>query len=144
MLRAFDPLGARAAGYRIGWLDLVLNVVVALVVVAAVRAVGVLLVIALLVVPAAAGRLVFDRLALIAVSGVVVTLLAAYVGLLVSYHASINLRRTAGRRTYRRAHPLLGVRALRPRHPRRAPATAPRSSRHCPGRNSGAGSGGVP
>ena len=62
VLRAFDPEAARAAGYRVVWLDLVLNLVVALVVVAAVRAVGVLLVIALLVVPAAAGRLVTARL----------------------------------------------------------------------------------
>lgn len=91
LLRAFDPVGAGAAGYRIVWLDLVLNVAVALVVVASVRAVGVLLVIALLVVPAAAGRLVSARLALIAVTAVVVTLVAAYSGLLVSYHASIGL-----------------------------------------------------
>jgi manganese/iron transport system permease protein len=91
VLRAFDPLGARAAGYHIVRLDLVLNVVVALVVVASVRAVGVLLVIALLVVPAAAGRLLYDRLALIAATGIVVTLAAAYSGLLVSYHASVSL-----------------------------------------------------
>jgi ABC-type Mn2+/Zn2+ transport system permease subunit len=90
VLRAFDPVGARAAGYRIVWLDLVLNLVVALVVVAAVRAVGVLLVIALLVVPAAAGRLVTARLWLLGTAGCVVALLAAYAGLLVSYHASVS------------------------------------------------------
>ena len=63
VLRAFDPDGAAAAGYRVVLLDLVLNLVVALVVVAAVRAVGTVLVIALLVVPGAAARLVTDRLA---------------------------------------------------------------------------------
>lgn len=40
VLRAFDPDGAAAAGYRIAWLDLVLNLVLVLVLVAAVRAVG--------------------------------------------------------------------------------------------------------
>jgi manganese/iron transport system permease protein len=91
VFRAFDPDGAAAAGYRVMWLDLVLNTVTALVVVAAVRAVGVLLVLALLVVPAAAGRLVFDRLVPIAVTGLAITLLAAYIGLLVSYHVSVDL-----------------------------------------------------
>jgi manganese/iron transport system permease protein len=89
LFRAFDPAGARAAGYRVAWLDLAGNVAVALVVVAAVRAVGVLLVIAFLVVPAAAGRMVSARLGMIAVVGGTVVLLAAYVGLLASYHASV-------------------------------------------------------
>lgn len=98
VMRAFDPVGTRAAGYRIGWLDLVLNMVVALVIVASVRAVGVLLVIALLVVPAAAGRIVSGRLWVIGAVGCAVTLAAAYVGLLLSYHASISydLRLAAG------------------------------------------------
>ncbi|WP_331273047.1 metal ABC transporter permease, partial [Motilibacter deserti] len=52
VLRSFDPVGARAAGYRTGLLDLALNLVIALVIVAAVQAVGTILVIALLVVPA--------------------------------------------------------------------------------------------
>src|SRR5262249_55069058 len=51
VLRAFDPLAAEALGYRIGVLDLVTNVLVALVVVAGVRAVGTALVIALIVTP---------------------------------------------------------------------------------------------
>lgn len=40
VFRAFDPDGARAQGFNVTALDLVLNVLVALVVVAAVRAVG--------------------------------------------------------------------------------------------------------
>src|SRR5215207_1969270 len=48
VLRAFDPGATAAAGYRVPLLDLALNVVVALVVVAAVKAVGTVLVIALL------------------------------------------------------------------------------------------------
>lgn len=98
LLRSFDPQGARAAGYRLAWLDLLLNLVLALVVVAAVRAVGVLLVIALLVVPAAAGRLVTARIWLVGAAGATLTLLAAYGGLLVSYHASLryDIRLAAG------------------------------------------------
>lgn len=53
-LRAFDPEGTAALGYRVAVLDLILNTTIALVVVAAAQSVGTVLVIALLVVPAAA------------------------------------------------------------------------------------------
>lgn len=89
VFRAFDPAGAAAAGYRGTLLDLWLNLVIALVVVAAVRAVGTVLVIALLVVPAAAARAVTARLPAMALLGTVLTLLAGYAGLWVSWTASI-------------------------------------------------------
>jgi manganese/iron transport system permease protein len=87
--RAFDPAAAEAAGYRIVWLDLWLNVVVALVVVAAVRAVGTILIVALLVVPAAAARAITARLLAMAVAGAALILFAGYAGLLASWTASV-------------------------------------------------------
>jgi ABC-type Mn2+/Zn2+ transport system permease subunit len=98
VFRSFDAAGAQAAGFRTGRLDLWLNLVVALVVVAAVRAVGTVLVIALLVVPAAAARMVTDRLAAMALAGTALTLVAGYLGLLVSWTASIDfgVRLTSG------------------------------------------------
>ncbi|GIF17088.1 metal ABC transporter permease [Actinoplanes teichomyceticus] len=89
LFRAFDPAGAAAAGFRTGWLDLWLNVLLALVVVAAVRAVGTILVVALLIVPAAAARMVTDRLAVMAVLGTVLVVAAGYAGLLLSWTASV-------------------------------------------------------
>ncbi|OPG13524.1 metal ABC transporter permease [Microbispora sp. GKU 823] len=89
LLRAFDPEGAQAAGVRVGLLDLVLNVAVALVVVAAVKAVGTILVIALLIVPAAAARSLSDRLAVIVPVACLVGAAAGWLGLVVSYEASI-------------------------------------------------------
>jgi manganese/iron transport system permease protein len=90
IFRSFDPTGAAATGYRIGWIDLWLNIVVALVVVAAVRAVGTILVVALLIVPAAAARLITARLATMAVLGAGLVLLAGYGGLLISWTASVD------------------------------------------------------
>lgn len=90
LLRAFDPAGAEARGYRVVLLDLVLNLAVALVVVAAVRAVGTVLVIALLVVPGAAGRLLSDRLAGITLVAVGTAMLAGWLGLVASWQASVN------------------------------------------------------
>jgi manganese/iron transport system permease protein len=89
LLRAFDPQGAAALGYHVAMLDLTLNVLVALVVVAAVKAVGTVLVIALLIVPAAAARLLSDRLAVIIPVAVAAGALAGWVGLAVSYEASV-------------------------------------------------------
>jgi manganese/iron transport system permease protein len=90
LFRAFDPAGAEASGYRVLALDLALNLAVALVVVAAVRAVGTVLVIALLVVPGAAGRLLSDRLAGITLVAVGTALLAGWLGLVASWQASVN------------------------------------------------------
>ncbi|GAA0479324.1 ABC transporter permease [Paractinoplanes deccanensis] len=90
LLRTFDPAAAAAAGYRIFWLDLWLNVIVALVVVAAVRAVGTILVVALLIIPAAAARLITARLAAMAAIGTVLILAAGYGGLWISWTASVD------------------------------------------------------
>jgi manganese/iron transport system permease protein len=90
IFRTFDPAGAAAAGYRIAVLDLWLNIIVALVVVAAVRAVGTILVLALLIVPAAAVRMVTSRLVVMAAAGTVLILLAGYGGLLASWTASVD------------------------------------------------------
>ncbi|WP_327049383.1 metal ABC transporter permease [Microbispora sp. NBC_01189] len=89
LLRAFDPVGARAAGVRVGLLDLVVNVAVALVVVAAVKAVGTILVIALLVVPAATARALSDRLVVIVPLAALLGAAAGWLGLVASYEASI-------------------------------------------------------
>ena len=90
LFRAVDPDGAQAAGFRILPLDLWLNVIVALVVVAAVPAVGTILVVALLIVPAAAARSVTGRPAVMALVAAVLIVLAGYGGLLVSWIASVD------------------------------------------------------
>jgi manganese/iron transport system permease protein len=65
-------------------------VAVALVVVAAVKAVGTVLVIALLTVPGATARLLSGRLPVIMALSVGVACLSGWVGLAVSYEASVN------------------------------------------------------
>ena len=89
LLRAFDPQGATAMGYRVDRLDLVVNVLVALVVVAGVRAVGTVLVVALLVVPAAAARLLTDRLGTLVMLAALLGALGGWLGLAASFEASL-------------------------------------------------------
>jgi manganese/iron transport system permease protein len=89
LLRAFDPEGAAALGYRTGLLDLALNVLIALVVVAGVKAVGTVLMIALIIVPAATARLVTDRVGGMTALAAALGALGGYVGLVASYDLSL-------------------------------------------------------
>lgn len=90
VLRAFDPLGAAAAGYPLWVLDLVLNVAVALSVVAAVRAVGTVLLVAFLVTPAAAARLCCRRVGSMMAVAAGLVVVCGWLGLAASYEASVN------------------------------------------------------
>jgi manganese/iron transport system permease protein len=89
ILRAFDPIAAQALGYRVGYLDLLLNLVIALVVVAAVQAVGTVLVIALIVVPITAARLLTDHLIRITLLATTIGMTGGWAGLMISYQASV-------------------------------------------------------
>jgi manganese/iron transport system permease protein len=89
LLRAFDPEGAAALGYRTGLLDLALNLLIALVVVAGVKAVGTVLMIALIIVPAATARLVTDRVGGMTALAAALGALGGYVGLVASYDLSL-------------------------------------------------------
>lgn len=90
VFRAFDQVGSRAGGYRPLLLDLVLNVAIALVVVAASSAVGNLLVLAVLIVPGAVARLITVRLWWLFPIAALFAALASWVGLTLGFEASVN------------------------------------------------------
>jgi manganese/iron transport system permease protein len=81
---------AAAMGYRTAALDLVLNLLIALVVVAAVKAVGTVLVVALIIVPAAAARLLADRVATTTALACALGALGGWLGLAASYEVSVD------------------------------------------------------
>jgi zinc/manganese transport system permease protein len=89
LLRAFDPQASRAAGDRSLALDLVLNAAIALVVVAGAGTVGTLLVLALLIVPGAASRLVTTRLWWLFPAAAVVGSVSAWLGLSLGFALSV-------------------------------------------------------
>jgi manganese/iron transport system permease protein len=91
VLREFDPDAAEALGYPTATLDLVLNVLITLVVVSAVRAVGSVLVIALLITPAATARLIVRRsVGLMMAVGALIGALGGWLGLALSYEGSLH------------------------------------------------------
>ncbi|MGO3146726.1 MAG: metal ABC transporter permease [Leucobacter sp.] len=89
LYRSFDPAGFQDAGFSIFRTDLVLNIAVALLVVAGVQALGVLMVVAILVVPMAVARLLSQRLVLLVPIAVLVTFAAGVAGLWLSFEWSV-------------------------------------------------------
>jgi manganese/iron transport system permease protein len=81
----FDPLGAAATGLRVGWLDSLFLALVAMTIVVSLQAVGIILVVAMLVTPAATAQLLTARFVRLMGVAVAVGVLAALVGLYVSY-----------------------------------------------------------
>ncbi|MGO1392075.1 metal ABC transporter permease [Agrococcus casei] len=91
VFRAFDRSGSAAAGIRTTWLDIAANGAVAMFVVAAAAAVGTLLVLAVLIVPAASARLLTRTIAPAVVVATVIAALGSWLGLSLSWHLSIEL-----------------------------------------------------
>nr|WP_245190232.1 metal ABC transporter permease [Leucobacter exalbidus] len=94
LFRAFDRVGSEAAGFSVLRTDLALSVAVALLVVAGVQALGVLMVIALTVVPMAVARLVTRRFAWLVPIAILTPLIAGITGLTLAFDWSVRLGAT--------------------------------------------------
>lgn len=81
----FDPLGAAAAGLPVNWLNFGLMVLIALTVVASMKSVGVILVLALLITPSATAFLLVPRLHQMMILGAAIAIFASICGLYLSY-----------------------------------------------------------
>lgn len=82
---SLDRESARAMGIPVFWLDLVLYVLVTLAVVISVQTIGNILVLALLITPAATARLLTDRLGIMMLLAPIIGGAAALVGLYISW-----------------------------------------------------------
>jgi manganese/iron transport system permease protein len=82
---SLDREAAQALGLKVFWFDLVLYVLVALAVVISVQTIGNILVLALLITPAATARLLTDRLGVMMLLGPLIGSLSALLGLYISW-----------------------------------------------------------
>jgi ABC-type Mn2+/Zn2+ transport system permease subunit len=89
LLTAYDPTVAAATGIPTRLMEYGLLALIALSTVVALQAVGIVLVIAMLVTPAATASLLVRRLHLIMLVGAVLALASAVIGLYVSYYAEV-------------------------------------------------------
>ena len=85
----FDPAGAAASGLPVTRLEYLLLALLGVTIVVSIQAVGIILVVAMLVTPAATAQLLvtrFDRLILVAVG---IAVVSAVLGLYISFHLSV-------------------------------------------------------
>lgn len=83
---SFDPVGAEAAGFPVVFFQSLLLVIVAVAIVIAIQAVGVVLVVALLITPAASASLLTEKIKPLIVLSALLGLVASIVGLYLSYY----------------------------------------------------------
>ncbi len=86
---AFDPVGAEAAGFPVVFVQMVLLISVAAAIVISIQAVGVVLVVALLITPAAAGSLITQRIVPLMFTAAAIGLVSAVTGLYISYYLAV-------------------------------------------------------
>jgi manganese/iron transport system permease protein len=89
LFTAYDPSMAAAAGLPVAAMQYGLLALIALTIVIALKAVGIVLVVAMLVTPAATAQLLVRRLHLIMAVGAGIGVVSSLVGLYLSYHADV-------------------------------------------------------
>jgi manganese/iron transport system permease protein len=85
----FDKLGAQAVGLPVALLDLGLMILIGLTIVASLKAVGVVLVLSLLITPAATAYLLVNRLHLVMLLGVAIGVTSSIAGMYLSYYYNL-------------------------------------------------------
>ncbi len=89
MFYTFDPIGAQAAGLPVHLLNLGLMILIALTIVASLKAVGVILVLAMLITPGATAYLLVTRLHQMMTLGAILGVIASVTGLYLSYYINL-------------------------------------------------------
>jgi manganese/iron transport system permease protein len=86
---SFDPAGAAASGLPVHALDYLLLGLVGVTIVVSIQAVGIIMVVAMLVTPAATGQLLVDRFWDLVKVAIAVSLIAAISGLYLSFYLNV-------------------------------------------------------
>jgi manganese/iron transport system permease protein len=89
LITSFDRAAAQAMGLPVFWLDLLLLVMVSMTIVVSLRAVGNILVVAMLVTPAATARLLTDRMLPMMLVSATIGAFSGVAGLFISYHQDV-------------------------------------------------------
>ena len=85
----FDPVGAKVIGIKTGFVEYVLLALLALVIVIGIQAAGIVLVMAMLITPAATAYLLAKRFVQVMAIGALIGAISAVVGLYLSYYADM-------------------------------------------------------
>ena len=83
---SFDPIGARVSGLKVNLLDNVFLIVLSLAIIGALQSVGIILVLSMLVTPAAAAKLIMKTFVGSMIAGSIFGIMASVIGLYLSYY----------------------------------------------------------
>jgi manganese/iron transport system permease protein len=86
---SFDPAGAAASGLPVQWLDYLLLALIGVTIVVSIQTVGIVMVVAMLVTPAATGQLLVDRFWDLVRVAIAIAVVSALVGLYASYYLDV-------------------------------------------------------
>jgi manganese/iron transport system permease protein len=89
LITSFDRVGAEAMGIRVFWIDILLLLMICLTIIVSLRAVGNILVVAMLVTPAATARQLTERLPVMVALSASIGVVSGILGLFISYHRDI-------------------------------------------------------
>lgn len=89
LITSFDRVAAQAMGIRVFWMDMLLLLLITLTIIVSLRAVGNILVLAMLVTPAAAARQLTDRLPVMMLLSGIIGSGSGVIGLFVSFHQDV-------------------------------------------------------
>lgn len=89
LFATFDPLGAAASGIRVVWLEYLFLALVAVTIVVSLQAVGIILVVAMLVTPAATAQMLTVRFTRLMATAAAIGVVSATVGLYLSYWLNV-------------------------------------------------------
>ncbi len=123
---SFDPVGAQAAGLPVHSLNVVLMMLIALTLVASMKAVGVILVLALMITPGATAYLLVSRLHQVMIVGSIIGMISSLSGMYLSYYLNL----PSGPTIVMVVSGLFGLAFLF--SPKQGLLTQPRSNRHHP------------
>ena len=82
----FDPLGAAASGLRVGASEYLLLALLGVTIVVGIQAVGIILVVAMLVTPAATAQLLVTRFERLVLTAVALSIVSSVAGLYISFY----------------------------------------------------------
>jgi ABC-type Mn2+/Zn2+ transport system permease subunit len=89
LFATFDPLGAAASGLPVAALEYLLLALLGVTIVVSIQAVGIIMVVAMLVTPAATAQLIVVRFGQMMILGAVLAAISAVIGLYASYYLNL-------------------------------------------------------
>ena len=89
LFATFDPAGAAASGLPVGALEYLLLALLGVTIIVSIQAVGIILVVAMLVTPAAAAQLLVTRFDRMMITAIAISAISTVVGLYLSFYFDI-------------------------------------------------------